>query len=181
MKIVTPQSEVQHTEENTIRCFLAGGITNCRNWQNEVIEQLKKLETENDLTDLVIFNPRRENFDINKIKAEDQIKWQFVNIEKCHLFSMFFCGGTDSPQPICFFEYGKQLVERRERLGELIVTVEKDFVRLEDVYIQTNLMFPVANIVTWQSDNYVKTHAQNIVNAYKRFQMKELTKLWDFK
>ena len=123
----------------------------------------------------------QSNFDINKIKAEDQIKWQFINIQKSNLFSMFFCGGTDSPQPICFFEYGKQLVERANRLGTLICTVEKDFVRFEDVCVQTHLMYPTSQIVTFESDDYIKTHAQSIVDAYNRFQMNKLSNLWSYK
>lgn len=181
MIIITPQSSIQNIKENSVKCFLGGGITNCRNWQNEVIDCLNDLSKVYDLSDLVILNPRRQNFDINKIKAEDQIKWQFINIQKSNLFSMFFCGGTDSPQPICFFEYGKQLVERANRLGTLICTVEKDFVRFEDVCVQTHLMYPTSQIVTFESDDYIKTHAQSIVDAYNRFQMNKLSNLWSYK
>lgn len=181
MIVITPQSEKRFADDNQITCFLGGGITNCRNWQNEVIEELFKLSEEEDLKDLVIYNPRRQNFDINQIKAEDQIKWQFERIEKSHLFSMFFCGGTDSPQPICFFEYGKQLVARSNKTGTLIITAQKDFVRFEDVYIQTHIMYPYHNLVNWQTDNYIKTHAVEIVKAYKRFQMTRISQLWSFK
>jgi hypothetical protein len=67
------------------------------------------------------------------------------------LFSMFFCGDTDSPQPICFFEYGKELVKRKNKVNTLIVTAEKTFKRIEDVIIQTKLMFPSSAIVNFES------------------------------
>ena len=41
-----------------ISLFLAGGITNCKNWQNEVIKELE-------FEDVSIFNPRQINFNIN--------------------------------------------------------------------------------------------------------------------
>ena len=181
MLVINPQSKQQYVGGNTVTCFLGGGITNCRDWQKEVIEELYNLEKQFDLTDLVILNPRRQYFDVNKIKAEDQIKWQFNFINISDLFSMFFCGDTDSPQPICFFEYGKQLVKRKNKVNTLIVTAEKTFKRIDDVIIQTKLMFPNVNLVNFESQNYVKTHAYNIVNAYKSFQNSKLVDMWSYK
>lgn len=47
-----------------IKCFLAGGTTNCPNWQNEVISNFNKFDAKfpGQLDGLVLFNPRRENF-----------------------------------------------------------------------------------------------------------------------
>ena len=81
MIVINPQSKQQYIADNIVTCFLGGGITNCRDWQKEDIEELYNLEKQFDLTDLVILNPRRQHFDINKIKAEDQIKeWAQLGI-----------------------------------------------------------------------------------------------------
>ena len=181
MLVINPQSKQQYIGGNTVTCFLGGGITNCRDWQKEVIEELYNLEKQFDLTDLVVFNPRRQYFDVNKIKAEDQIKWQYSSIMSSDLFSMFFCGDTDSPQPICFFEYGKELVKRKNKVNTLIVTAEKTFKRIEDVIIQTKLMFQSSTIVNFESQNYIRTHAMNIANAYKSFQNSKLVDMWSYK
>lgn len=59
MKIITAIDEDYSIEtNNNPSIFLAGGITNCPNWQQEAISYLSKLN-------LTIYNPRRENFPIN--------------------------------------------------------------------------------------------------------------------
>jgi hypothetical protein len=42
--------------------FLAGGITGCKNWSKIVVDGLKDL-------DIIVFNPRRENFPIKNPNA----------------------------------------------------------------------------------------------------------------
>lgn len=80
--------------------FLAGGITNCKDWQKEVI---KELEFEN----ISIFNPRQENFDITDKNASfKQISWEFERLEQMDIFSMYFCN-SESDQPICMYELGR--------------------------------------------------------------------------
>ena len=46
-----------------ITCFLAGGITNCWEWQDEVINELKSYS---DTDKLIVMNPRRPDFPINE-------------------------------------------------------------------------------------------------------------------
>ena len=50
--------------------FLAGGITDCPDWQAEMVEMLSD-------TDLTLFNPRRADFPIgDPLAAQKQIKWE---------------------------------------------------------------------------------------------------------
>ena len=51
--------------------FLAGGITGCSDWQQEMVELLAD-------TEYLLANPRRKNFPIgNPEAAEEQIKWEW--------------------------------------------------------------------------------------------------------
>ena len=101
IKVVTsPELLEAGNEEKEVRCFLAGGITKCPDWQAEVIKEILRLDEEdranNDevATDytLVLFNPRRENFPINDPDASrNQIQWEFDALETMDMFSMYFC------------------------------------------------------------------------------------------
>ena len=82
--------------------FLAGGITNCKEWQKEVIERLQ-------YDKVSIFNPRQEHFDISDKNASyKQILWEFERLEKMDIFSMYFCN-DNSDQPICMYELGRNI------------------------------------------------------------------------
>ena len=64
--------------------FLAGGITNCKEWQKEVIDELHYEE-------ISIFNPRQEHFDVSDRNASyKQIEWEFERLEQMDIFSMYF-------------------------------------------------------------------------------------------
>ena len=51
-----------------IKLFLAGGITNCDDWQSKVIDELNAFS----LDDLMIFNPRRKHFDVSDKNASQK-------------------------------------------------------------------------------------------------------------
>lgn len=64
--------------KDKISIFLAGSITDCPDWQSDIIQKLKD-------EDIVIFNPRRKNFPIEDPKASDeQIKWESNSYEKSY-------------------------------------------------------------------------------------------------
>lgn len=139
MKVITaPLDYIK--KENEITCFLAGGITNCWEWQDEVIKTLNNIN----LPNLVVFNPRQKFFDIkNPDAADDQIKWEFQYLQQMDIFSMYFCGNTVSDQPICFYELGRYLQKMIDKYPNIndhfLVTMESDFKRYKDVIVQTNL------------------------------------------
>lgn len=143
--------------------FLAGGITNCKDWQKEVIEEL---ESEN----ISIYNPRQEHFDItDKSASWKQITWEFERLEQMDIFSMYFCEGV-SDQPICMYELGRNILRMQNRFpcdweNRIIISVENGYKRLEDVVIQTNLCAPklLVNI-----DATPSIHAQYIRKALQK-------------
>jgi hypothetical protein len=139
MKIITaPQNYNKQSDQ--ISVFLAGGITNCPKWQNEVIRKLEDF----DLQRLVIYNPRQEHFDITDTSASyKQIAWEYQYLENMDIFSMYFSDG-DSDQPICMYELGRNLVRMQNRFPNdwrerIVITCENGYRRKQDVYIQTIL------------------------------------------
>lgn len=65
--------------------FLAGGITNVRNWQLDMCNLLA------DLPDLLIYNPRR---DTAPEDAKEQIVWEWRALGKSEAISFWFSNET---------------------------------------------------------------------------------------
>lgn len=83
--------------------FLAGGITGCPDWQKEASDYIL------DKTSLNVYNPRRENFDINDPDAsKEQIIWEFDHLKKADAI-LFWFPETHSTCPIALFELGRWL------------------------------------------------------------------------
>ena len=63
MRVVTAPDKA-NLQPYEICCFLAGGITDCKDWQNEVIKELENFDktSNGQLDKLVLFNPRRDVF-----------------------------------------------------------------------------------------------------------------------
>lgn len=121
--------------------FLAGGITGCNDWQNDAVEWLHYKAP-----NLVLLNPRRENFPIDDPSAaEEQIKWEHRHLR--HTTAILFWFPEETLCPITLFEYGKWLgainfnnlqVIRKK----LFVGCSYNYQRRSDVIIQTSLERP---------------------------------------
>ena len=140
MKVITAPEEYER-EQDDVFCFLAGGISNCPDWQQEVIKELGKADFEH----LIVFNPRRESFPINdENAAKEQIEWEFKYLEEADIFSIYFCA-SESDQPICMYELGRNLALINKKysspydVDHIVVSVEDGYKRKNDVNIQTNL------------------------------------------
>ena len=147
MKIITAPEEYS-LQSDEIGCFLAGGITDCPNWQVEVISNFKKYDQKfsNELNGLVLFNPRRENFPISDPNAaQEQIEWEFKWLQRMDLFSMFFTAGR-SDQPICMYELGRNICRMMQRFpndyqNQILISCDPNYRRSQDVKIQVELAF----------------------------------------
>jgi hypothetical protein len=134
MRIVTAVEDLESLPRPIV--FLAGGITNCPEWQKQVIVGLKNVQVG------TLLNPRRENFPIHDPNAsKEQITWEYRGLHMADVFSMWFCKGK-SDQPICFYELGRYLALRQvdKQLDRVVIGVEEGFHRSQDVYIQTGLV-----------------------------------------
>lgn len=174
MRVITAPGYYEPYDKD-ISVFLAGGITNCHDWQKNVIDTIKNdYSVIND--SLVLFNPRRDNFPIHdKFAARQQIAWEFDMIEKCNIFSMYFSSG-DSDQPICMYELGRNILRMQMRFpsdweDRIIISVEDGYRRKQDVLIQTEFATNSKIFVNTQvsEDLCMEYHIQNIMRAFKKF------------
>lgn len=117
--------------------FLAGGITDCPDWQAVMVDLLSD-------TDLVLLNPRRKNFPIRDINAADaQIKWEYDHLRRADRILFWFPHSPPSVCPISLFELGYWLGQDKH----IAVGVEHGYVREADVRIQTNLARPDVRVM----------------------------------
>jgi len=139
----------KYTED--IALFLAGGITNCADWQQDVVKLLSDYA-------VTILNPRRANYPHNDPNAtEAQIKWEFEHLDKADILMFWFAPETLCP--ITLFEYGKWLVTEKP----IFVGCDPKYARRDDIIIQTKLEYPnmvIHNSIVDVVDN-IKYYLEN--------------------
>ena len=87
LRYVEALEEYKKQDEKKTVIFMAGGITNCPDWQNEIMWILDGMGMDN----LVLLNPRRKNFPIGDPDASyDQIKWEFDNLRAADAILFWF-------------------------------------------------------------------------------------------
>ena len=110
--------------------FLAGGITNCPNWQQEMCSLLQD-------TDLILLNPRREHFPIEDPNAaQEQITWEHNQLRMADAILFWF--PCETLCPIVLYELGAWSMADKP----IFVGVHPDYRRRQDVEIQTHLTRP---------------------------------------
>lgn len=116
--------------------FLAGGITDCPDWQAEMTLLLSE-------TNLTVLNPRRENFPIDDpAAAPEQILWEHTHMRRADRILFWFPAATLCP--IVLYELGAwSMTDKRIAIG-----IEPGYQRAQDVIIQTQLQRPDVPIVT---------------------------------
>lgn len=131
--IEAPELDTFTTLEPTL--FLAGGITGCPDWQQEVVTLLAD-------TPLVLFNPRRENFPMHDPSAANaQITWEHAYLRRAEAILFWF--PSETLCPITLYELGAWSMTTKP----LFVGVHPDYQRRHDVEIQTRLVRPDVGIV----------------------------------
>lgn len=120
---------------NKASVFLAGGISECSNWQREITQQLAE-------TDLVILNPRRANFSMDdQAAAQEQIAWEYRHLRRASLVAFWF--PPETLCPIAMFELGGCT----RTPTPLVVGVHPDYQRKRDIDIQLQLARPEVTLV----------------------------------
>lgn len=115
--------------------FLAGGITNCPDWQQEMRSLLHG-------TDLVLFNPRREHFPIGDPNAaQEQIMWEHNHLRTADAILFWF--PRETLCPIVLYELGAWSMTDKS----IFVGVHPEYKRRQDVEIQTQLARPGVEVV----------------------------------
>jgi hypothetical protein len=119
-------------QKGSVAVFLAGGITNCPDFQSEICNKLKSLPDS-----LIILNPRRANFPIHDPSAaETQIRWEYKMLRRANLISFWF--PKETLCPIVLLELGAAMMTKTP----LVVGVHPDYVRKQDVVIQASCARP---------------------------------------
>lgn len=114
-----------------VTLFLAGGITGCRDWQLEIIPELKDLP-------VTIYNPRRANFPIHDPNAaREQITWEYNKLGYCNHILFWFCRETMCP--IVLYELGRYIALGKARI---FIGMDPEYQRRQDVEIQSELALP---------------------------------------
>lgn len=115
--------------------FLAGGITNCPEWQRAMVELLSE-------SDLALVNPRRANFPIHDPSAaEKQITWEYHHLRMVDAILFWF--PCETICPIVLYELGAWSMSDKP----IFVGVHSDYERRRDVEIQMALARPEIEIV----------------------------------
>ena len=136
--IVEAVNEVYSVENNeNVKLFLAGGISNCPDWQAVLIDDIKAIPN------LTVYNPRRKNFPIGDPNAaEQQITWEFNHLRDADIVIFWFSKG--SLNPIVLYELG---MWGNSNNRPMIVGIDEGYERKQDVEIQTRLSRPNIPIV----------------------------------
>lgn len=136
--IIECPNEVYSLEnERNKKVFLAGGITDCPDWQTELLGMLEHVNG------ITIYNPRRLEFDItNKSIQEEQVTWEYVKLRQATVMSFWFSSG--SYNPISLYELGMWGTSRNI---PLVVGIDPDYIKKSDVIEQVALARPDVKIV----------------------------------
>ncbi|GAA2312577.1 nucleoside 2-deoxyribosyltransferase domain-containing protein [Streptomyces nigrescens] len=105
--------------------FLAGGISDCPDWQRIVTAALEDL-------DITVFNPRRATFPLHDPTAEAaQVGWEYRHLRRADLLVFWF---PDSPshQPIALYELGMAAAQD----VDLVVGADLGYVRRTNMLAQ---------------------------------------------
>ena len=137
IKVVEAPNTIQDLNPSV---FLAGGITSCPDWQKILIEKITNRFGNIDLT---LYNPRRENFPIYDPSAmNEQVEWEYNHLKKSDIIVFWFSGG--SLNPIVLYELG---LWGNSGSRQIIVGVDPNYQRKQDVVLQTKLARPDVTVV----------------------------------
>jgi hypothetical protein len=134
-----------HDQSNLPKVFLGGGITNCKDWQSDLVQEIDDLNC-------IVYNPRRKSFDINDPNQSTiQIHWEFNYLNAADIVVFYFCEETVCP--ITLFEYGARLMHNHFTASQSIyVYCEDKYIRKLDVNIQAKMQLAMS-CFTYQAND----------------------------
>ena len=130
VRYIEAPAAYEKSEKYEKSLFLAGGISNCPDWQAEAAALLS------DHDGLTVLNPRRADFSLAAETAVEQITWEYRQLRRADVILFWFTAG--SVQPITLFELGVHTT----RDVPLAVGADPDYPRRLDVEVQLSLARP---------------------------------------
>ena len=107
--------------------FMAGGITRCPDWQQEIRRLLQDVP-------YTLLNPRQPDFPIDDPgAAEAQIRWEYDHFQMAA--GALFWFSKETLCPIVLYELGAW----GARLARIWIGIHPEYSRRQDVEIQTDL------------------------------------------
>ena len=163
MRVVT-YPEKYDRKEGDITVFLAGGISDCPNWQVDVINYLKTHTERRYLDNLVILNPRGDESQI--LSFDEKQIWDFDNLNEADIVSFYFC--KDVTQSTSMYELGRHLaLYECGYHDKIVISIENGFKKSNVLNDQCQLLgiYPIfmGNINEYRR---YATHAEAIMAAY---------------
>lgn len=148
--IQDPEKPLRDFDE--ISYFMAGGITGCPGWQDDVREFMQE-------EDVILVNPRRKDFDALDPDAEvAQIAWEAKYLQEVDRIMFWF--PKETLCPITLFELGAWSHSEKP----ILVGVHPDYKRKRDVEIQMKLRRPEVEVV-YSVEHLVKQVKQELIES----------------
>lgn len=112
--------------------FLAGGISNCPDWQKEAAQRIA-----DSVDDCIVYNPRRNDFDMAAYEevSRQQIIWEYHALRMSTANLFWF--PEETLCPITLFEYGSAI--ERLHAGAVMCGTHINYQRRFDLIEQTRL------------------------------------------
>lgn len=155
--IVAPEYK---TISNTAKVFVGGGITNCENWQDDLLNHLKTNPDNFESQYFSFYNPRRKEFDVSDPNESDiQIKWEYNYLRDADILLFWF--SKETLNPITLYELGKW-GNATDKI--LIIGCDPEYSRKTDVKIQTELARKSFSYC--EGFEQFKTNVVNVLNSY---------------
>lgn len=141
------------TDRAKIKIFLAGSIEMgiAKEWQKQLENDLTALDID---TDLIVFNPRRDDFDPHaKYSADnpymgEQIEWELEHILMSDIVVFFFASETMSP--ITLYELGLISQDVYLHRKKAVVFCEEGYLKKANVDVNTQY-FDIPTVTNWPS------------------------------
>ncbi|MFG3043156.1 nucleoside 2-deoxyribosyltransferase domain-containing protein [Streptomyces sp. NPDC048330] len=117
--------------------FLAGGISDCPDWQKTTTAALDDL-------DVTVFNPRRSTFPLHDPNAEaTQVTWEYRHLRRADIVLFWFPDSPTSHQPIALYELGMAAATEDT---DLVVGASLGYVRRTNVVAQLSNARPGVHV-----------------------------------
>lgn len=111
--------------------FIAGGISNCPDWQTEIITVMNTEKFD-------VVNPRRDTgFDKTGATVQEQITWEYTALARVD--SCIFWFPCETLNPITLFELGKMLTRAYYHDVKLAIGWHPEYQRAFDLEVQIDL------------------------------------------
>jgi hypothetical protein len=144
--VESPDMWAEADDNDDVKLFLAGGITNCPDWQQAMVSHLRNAE-------VTLLNPRRADFPIHDPQAAPaQIEWEFHALRAAEAILFWF--PKETLCPIVLYELGAWSITGKK----IFVGTDVGYQRTQDVIIQTGLVRPDVVVVTTLVDLAAQIH-----------------------